>query len=235
MAADSSTQRYLRSVFQLNPVWKAESVIALRSRALKIARLDNKTEVEEGQGDVTVLREAAKTQIATIQSQFWKMPLDQLKRQLEGVDVKRLPDLTPVVRRLRTAAACRAEFPRLLQEKWMGRRLLDAFKAAVVLPPSEAGFVRERFLARITDKQQLKKIKNAVQRIESDYPVLYALERDWFETLKKFKILHYEVGDAYEGGGSGGIDFDFSALTWPVVIGLFIVLRVILRILASGN
>ena len=231
---DTSAKKYLQRTFALNPVWRAEDIVSLRSRSLRIPRKDAISRKEETGVDVARLREAAKRQIGEIQSQFWKLPIDQLKRHLENMDVKKLPELAPVVKRLRTAAACRGEFPRLLQEPWMGRKLFEAFKAAAVLPPSEAGFVRERFMARITSKGQLKKIKAAVSKIESNYPVLYALERDWFTTLKKHKFV--SSGSVYEEEyGGGGWSLDLSGFGWPAWLVVFMVIRVILRLMSSSH
>ena len=182
--------------------------------------------------DVGILRQAAKTQIASVQREFWKLPLADLKRQLESLDVRKLPELAPVVNRLRTAAACRGEFPRLMQESWMDTKLFEAFKTAVVLPPVDAGTVRERFLSRITEKNQLKKIQTAVKKIEADFPVLYALERDWFQTLKGYKVQKTE--SEYAGGG-GSVDFDWSGMGWPLWLVIFFIIRVLLKLVSMSG
>ena len=226
-----SHQRYLKYAFQLNPVWRAADVIDLRARALKKTRFDKSGSKAE-LADVGKLRQVAKTQIASVQREFWKLPLADLKRQLESLDVRKLPELAPVVNRLRTAAACRGEFPRLMQEGWMDAKLFEAFKTAVVLPPVDAGSVRERFLSRVTEKTHLKKIQNAVKKIEADFPVLFALERDWFQTLKGFKIRRVE--SEYEGMG-GSVDFDWSGMGWPLWLVIFIVIRVVLRVMSMSG
>lgn len=206
-------------------------MIDLRARALKKNRLD-KAESKAELVDVSKLRQAAKNQIAAIQREFWKLPLADLKRQLESLDVRKLPELAPVVNRLRTAAACRGEFPRLSQESWMDGKLFEAFKTAVVLPPVEAGAVRERYLNRIADKVHLKKVQSAVKKIETDFPVLYALERDWFQTLKGFKIRKPE--SEYESADDS-IDFDWSGMGWPAWLVIFVVIRILLRFMSTSG
>ena len=127
MTAISDAQaRYLKQALDLNPVWRAADVIELRARALRRTRLD-RPQIQADSVDVSQLRRAAKQQIAQLQTDFWKMPLDALKRQLETLDLQRLPELTPVVSRLRTAAACRVEFQKLAQAPWMDSQLFDAF------------------------------------------------------------------------------------------------------------
>jgi hypothetical protein len=226
-----SHQRYLKHAFQLNPVWRAADVIDLRARALKKTRLDNNRSKEE-LANVGVLRQAAKAQIATLQREFWKLPLTDLKRQLESLDVRKLPELAPVVNRLRTAAACRGEFPRLMQESWMDAKLFEAFKTAVVLPPVDAGAVRERFLSRVTNKNQLKKLQAAVKKMATEFPVLYALEADWFQTIKGFKLQKVESEFAGVGGSA---DFDWSGMGWPVWLLIFIVIRVLIRVVSMSG
>ncbi|MDX1925053.1 MAG: hypothetical protein SFV81_00965 [Pirellulaceae bacterium] len=179
-----------------------------------------------------MLRQAAKGQIAILQREFWKLPLPDLKRQLESLDIRKLPELAPVVNRLRTAAACRGEFPRLMQESWMDSKLFEAFKTAVVLPPVDAGMVRERFLSRVTDKNHLKKLQTAVKKIESEFPVLYALEADWFQTLKGFKIQKLE---SEFGGGGGSVAFDWSGMGWPLWLVIFVIIRGLIKLISMAG
>ena len=227
-----NARRYLEAAFKLNPVWQARQIVDLRARVLRLQRLD-RTESREDAAEVAKLREAARKRVAQIQQEFWKMPIDGLKRQLHSIDVAQLPELAPVLKRLQTAAACRGAFPQLAQERWMEAKLFRAFKSAVVLPPGEAGFIKEKFIARIRDRKQLKKIQRAARKIETDYPLLHALERDWFTTLEKQKVRRVAT-ESYSGGG-GGEGFGFDGLSWPMVLGIVIILKFVLRLLMHMN
>ena len=231
MNSESTRHRYLRRMFQLNPMWQATEVIDLRSRALKIERLD-RAHSNGDRMDVQALRQAAKRQVADLQAEFWKMPLGDLKRQLEAIDVRQLPDLAPVVGRLRTVASCRGEFPRLAQEDWMDLKLLNAFRAAAVLPPTEAGYAREAFLARVHDKKDLRRIQYAARKIQSEYPVLFALEHDWFKTLSKHKLHRTSAND-----NGGGLSIGVPELGWPMWLLIVFIIRMLLRVLSmtGGN
>ncbi|MCC6511230.1 MAG: hypothetical protein IT423_19165 [Pirellulaceae bacterium] len=209
-------------------MWQASQLIDLRARALRLQRLDKKAQGNDV--DIATARQVAKQQIAEIQTSFWKLPLDALKRSLEMIDVRRLPELAPVVGRLRTAAACRAEFPKLSQESWMDLKLFEAFKTAVVLPPADAGYVRESFLARIGDKQHLKKIKHAVRKLQAEHPILYALEHDWFQTLANHKIRYVPSAD-----GSSGISFSLPEMGWPLWLLVFFLIRALLRLISMSG
>ncbi len=228
----NASERYLQLAFQMNPMWQATQLVDLRARALRLKRLDAGQTTEQ-QSDIASLRHSAKKQIAEIQESFWKMPLESLKRRLEVIDVRRLPELAPVVGRLRTAAACRAAFPKLSQESWMDNKLFNAFKSAVVLPPTEAGYARESFMARIRDQSHLKKIRQSVRKLEQEYPLLYSLEHDWFQTLTKHKLRHVSV----DGATSSGVSFSLLEMGWPMWLLIFIAVRVLIRLMtmAGGN
>ncbi len=232
MSSESTAERYLKFALQMNPMYQAQQLIDLRAKVLRLQRLDKSQFIQE-QVDVTALRQAARRQIADVQNNFWKMPIDALKQQLEMIDVRRLPDLAPVVGRLRTAAACRGEFPKLSQESWMDLKLLNAFRSAAVLPPTEAAHAREAFLSRIASNSELKKIKSAVKKLESSYPILYAMEHDWFQTLLNHKLRN----TSGEIGSSGGVEFSMPEIGWPVWLLVFVLIRAILRLImtAGGN
>ena len=225
-SSDQAKTAYLKRAFALNPVWQASDVMELRSRALKRKRLNKAKDVARDKNSQS--REAARNQITRMQKQFWKLPMDDLRRQLEAMSAQSLPEFTPVINRLKTTAMARGEFPRLAQETWMDNDLFNAFKAAVVLPPTEASMHRERFTSRIRNKQHLKAVKTSVKQLQLKYPILYTLERDWFQTLMKQRMQSSRGG---EGGG-----FSLPEMEWPIVIGVVIIVRILVRaIMLSGN
>jgi hypothetical protein len=138
--------------------------------------------------NVQQLRDAYKEFLNRIQAQFWQMPQPMLLQQLASINTAQLPELVPVLDRLKTVANCRSEFPKLAQEPWMVGPLFHAFKTAVVLPQAEAGIVRERFTGSIPSRKELGAIRTAVAKIEQSYPVLFALERNFFQTLLKLEL-----------------------------------------------
>ncbi len=216
MSSETSANRYLRLAFQLNPMWQAEQLMDLRSRALRLPRLDKEQAVAgAGHDDMMALKIAARQQIQAIQSNFWKLPLDSLQQQLANIDVRRLPELAPVVERLRTTAACRAQFPPLSQESWMDPKLFNAFKTAVVLPPAEAGHIREFFLSRIGDKHQLKGLKKAAQMLEAKYPVLYDWNAIGFKRYRSTRFAMWRSTAVFLEEYRLGFPRSVGLLRWP--------------------
>lgn len=221
---DQATARYLKRALALNPVWESAAVCDLRSRAFKKPRLDRTTDSDTNQNAIVRARKSANTTLQRLQSEFWKLPIDELNTQLSSIEVELLPELQPVINRMRKIAEHRSDFPPLSQESWMVPELFQALKKSAVLPPTEAGYVRERFLRRIKSRQQLRRIKTAAKRLESAYPALYEIQRDWFQTLQKQKGVTKTVDPEY---GSGGVEFSMPEFGWPAWLILFIVLRAI--------
>ena len=158
---------------------------------------------------------------------FGTMPLDQLQRSLLEIDVKQMPELTPVVKRLRTAAACRGEFPKLAATKGMDMPLFNAFRKIVVLPPAEAGYIREQFIQSLADRARVRDVRRAIRIIGSQYSILYGLERDWFSTLEGLKKPRV-IGESGDGGG-----FELPEISWFGWVLIFIALRAVLRLMTS--
>ncbi len=228
----SAASRYLRRALVLNPVWESGTICDLRSRALKRPRLDRTEQTSTNEVEVAAARSTATRVIDNVQKQFWKLPIDDLNSQLSSIRVDVLPELEPVINRLRNMAKQRPEFPRVSQEPWMTPELFQALKKSAVLPPTEAGYVRERFLRKIENKKELRKIQRAASEIESAYPGLYDLQRDWFGTLRKQKSVAKSVDPEY---GSGGIEFSVPDFTWPAWLVVFIIIRFILAFMRSSG
>jgi hypothetical protein len=215
---------YLKSAMRLNPVWNSAELLELRRKQLDLRRLD--TVQLPNLQEVGAKRDVVRKQIAQVQSEFWGLPLDQLQRALGAIDVKSVPEFAPVVTRLRTAAACRGEFPRLAQLPGMDLPLFNAFKSAVVLPPAEAGRVRDRFVRSIQDKKRLKEVQKAAKLVQSKYPILFALERDWFATISKLKGTSQIASREVDSGG-GGFSFEMPWFGWWF-------LCIVIKVLLSG-
>ena len=228
---DRRRTKYLRHAFAMNPMWQAKEVLQLRRKALGLSRAagDDRTEDE---AERRAKSQAIRQHIRQLQNHFWTMPLDQLQRSLREIDVQKMPELTPVVRRLRTAAACRGEFPKLAAAKGMDLPLFNAFRKIVVLPPSEAGYIREQFIQSLGDRNRVKDVRRAIRIIDSDYSILYGLERDWFATLQGLKRPR-AAGEA--GAQSGGGGFELPEISWVGWIVIFIAIRAVLRLIMSAG
>ena len=227
-------RQYLRLAFQKNPMWESEQLLDLRRKTFRIAKAvaEPKVTMDPQAGKK---RDAMRRAVDKIQHEFWTLPLEELQRKVSAIDIKEAPDVAGVVKRLRTAAMCRSEFPKLASAKGMHLPLFHAFKTAVVLPPSEAGYVREQFLRSIEDRKQLKTIKRSIGIIQKEYPVLYALEKDWFKTIRETKAPpreRAEQGSLFEGADFSGAGVVFS---WPFIFFLLMLFRVLARLASSSD
>jgi hypothetical protein len=216
MVAISSerARRYLDQAFAMNPVWESARLLDLRRQTLGLSRHDNSQVAALAYEDAQLQREIVRRQVIAAQKEFWQLPIDQLQRSLSAIDVQDVPDFAPVVNRLKTAASCRGEFPKLAQLKGMDMGLFNAFKSSVVKPPADAARVKERFLQSIEDRKQLKQVQKAAKLIQREYPILYALEKDWFATLSKAKrrsSMSLEVDGA---GVAEGVLGSVASIPW---------------------
>jgi hypothetical protein len=231
MNNSTSAAAYLKQVAELNPMWRSSDLIDLRASHFNTPRLDGSKSTTAETGDLNELRSAYKEYLNRIQAQFWQMPQPVLIQQLASIDTSRLPELVPVLDRLKTVANCRAEFPKLAQEPWMTWPLFHAFKTAVVLPQTEAGIVRERFTGSIPDKKELTRIRKAVANIEQQYPILYALERNFFQTLIKLELnttVPKQTKSIRQDDGDGGFG-------WVIILICFIIIKVLAAVFTAGS
>lgn len=222
-------REYLKGAFAFNPMWQSKEVLDLRRKTFGLSRVDGDDATE----DVAARREkshAVRQHLRQLQNHFWTMPLDQLQRSLLNIDVQQMPELAPVVKRLRTAAACRGEFPKLASVRGMDMALFNAFRRIVVLPPAEAGYIREQFIQSLYNRARVKDVRRAIRVIKTDYSILYGLERDFFSTLENLKRPR-AVGQASQGGGG----FELPEIGWFGWILIVIVIRVIVRLMMSAG
>lgn len=227
---DPEARRYFSRMLQMNPLHDPAGVLAVRRRALGL-----KAAVDDGPlvsaAPTGQLRAAALEELDRLRREFWTLPLQPLQSALEGIDVKRLPDLVPLVTRLRTVAACRSAFPQLASTPGIHLPLFHAFKTAVVLPPGEAGPHKEKFIRSIKDKEQLKRTRQTVQKIRQEYPVLFQLESDWFETLSKIKKPRAKSVSREEPEYVFESETNWGALSPGIIVAIVILLRILLAAL----
>ncbi|MEM6692201.1 MAG: hypothetical protein AAF664_22420 [Planctomycetota bacterium] len=223
------TRRYLKAVLEKNPIWQSDEILELRRKALRLKPAVRLKKASDSQSKDYQQRDAMRRAVELIQREFWSMPLNELQRRLEAIDTRRAPDQAPVIKRLRTTASCRGEFPKMAKMPSMHLGLFRAFKTAVVLPPADAGYVREQFLRSINDRKEFKQIKRSIASLEKQYPMLYALERDWFQNIRSRKKPPKAESSGGWGSqaseGTGVLEF-FST---PVLIAVFLIGKMVLR------
>ncbi len=93
-----------------------------------------------------------------------------------------------------------------------------------MLPPAEAALHKEEFIRKVRGRQQLKVVRRTVQLIERDHPLLYDLEKDWFETLGKLKARRTKAQPVRSGTG----EVEWSYYSPLVVFGVIVMVRILL-------
>lgn len=225
---EARSKRYVQLALTVNPIWQAPQLLHLRHQLLGTKPVYQESTTESS--DQVRQRHLLKQRLVAIQHEFWKLPLDQLQTQLKQIDVTRFPELGPLAERLTLAATCRADFPKLAQLPKMDMPLLNAFRAAVVLPPKEAGQVRENFLRTLDSSERLQSAKRGADLISKNYPHLFALEKDWFRTIAQQKQPYSSLPIEYRSQSSG-FDFSWQELSWPAILLLIILFRALVTIL----
>lgn len=231
--AVSDSQRYLGQIFSLNPLEQAAEILSLRRSFLRIPRpADRLTPEAEGLTDPAALseqRERTRQQLKKIQSEFWQLSHESLASLLDGVSQTTLPEFRPLIHRLKIVASCRSEFQKLLVRKDTDTHLVSAFRAAVTLSPDKATGARERLIYGINSTERLKKAKSTVRLIQTEYPILFKLEQDWFNTILKSKLKKGEV--ITTPFASREFSFDFGGYGWVFAVIFATFLRILFGIL----
>jgi hypothetical protein len=185
-------RQYLEQVLAFNPGQHSAELLALRRSFLRLPRLADRlafrASTEVGPVESRLKREKALAQLRKIQADFWQLSHEALISQLDGMQRFQTPEFRAVTTRLRIVASCRQEFGQLLARKDTDRHLVSAFRSAVTLSPDQATGARERFLYSLDSPERLKRVKATVRLIQTKYPLLYDLEKDWFRTITSYKL-----------------------------------------------
>lgn len=216
-------QKYCAELLRINPLYDPVGVLAFRREKLGI-KPAVPPETWQWSMPSTEERRKVEQQLDRIRQEFWTLALDQLKAVLEKLDVRRLPEFQPAVSRLRIVAGCRSEFPKLAAEQGMNRDLFAAFKTAVVLPPAEAGPIKQRFLRSLHDADRHRSAVSTAKMIKSKHPLIYDLERDWLDAIITRKRPQANAPESIVETP----DFDFSGMMPGLGVMLLILLRLLL-------
>lgn len=223
-ASDRDARRtaYLYRLLQLNPLDKADEIIALRSGYLQLGRPCVAEEVLE---DREAKRSEAQDAINAVRSRFWSFGLTRLHSHLAAIDVREFPDLQYALQRLQVVADCRERIPLLTEHPDFDRRVFSVFKRVLVLSPREAAHAKEDALRSLQSSERRRAVYRMVKLIERELPELYELERDWLDSLKRRKrgMISLSARSARDRSAewtrTGGVDLrGFGWLVWLLVI-----------------
>lgn len=175
---------YVVEMLQRNPLYEAEWIVDSRSAFLG---LGSRRVAESPTPDHSAQRDRLQADIDAVRNQFWTLALDDLLQRITGLDGSRFPELQPALRRLRTVAGLRVEFPRLATHKRAYLPLVHALKRCAVLPPRESSQVKEQFLMTHSRSGDLPAAREAVEMMRREFPALFELEADWLKTIEQLR------------------------------------------------
>ena len=183
----SKAQAYLREMFQMNPVWQSRQIVSFRRETLGLKSIaPDQPASHEDHARIERGRERAKKLLKHLQDNFFQMELERLQEELQSINTDLFPELSPIVERLRVATRHRDELISLHEDASLDKELLRAFGGAIILPPAEAGFVREQYLQSLKSGSQIRKARRTANYFKQRLPDLFGLERDWLTTVSDF-------------------------------------------------
>ena len=171
-------------------------------------------------------REAIEIQLEMVRSQFWKLSDQKLRENLNAINARDFPELKAGVDRLQLLAMYRQSITELGKHKKRETNLYNTFRRIVMVPPREAGEIKERYLRAFATSNARENVFLMIKMMEKEYPELYALEADWFRQITKIKK---RSAQAASQGGSGG---DWGIPGWMIWFGFLMLIRFVYRIVA---
>ena len=222
MSSVGNKANYLIRVLQMNPHVEAESILAIRAKMFGLVDSSRKPKADERLDERRLM---LRNQIDELRSQFWTLQVQTLRSRLDALSVQNFPDLRAAVDRLKLISLYRDQFNQLGKHRDRNINLLNTFKRIIMMPPRDAGRIKEKYLRKIAHSSSLGDMKKMVRTMKKQFPDLYNVESDWFKEIERIKARE---SMSYDGGGGGGIEIP----GWLIIFGIYFVIK-ILVLLAS--
>lgn len=190
MALADSSRAYLQSVFALNPLEHADEIARRRRerRGLPVRQVAAAELVHEA-------REWAAGEITALRAEFTSLSAEALAHRLSDARLAAFPDVALACARLRTYAECKPRLAELEQRGAIDMAFARLLELLIVLPTGPASRLRQDLLRGLPTTNdtlranehgiviQARVARRAALRIARAAPQVYALEREWLETL----------------------------------------------------
>jgi hypothetical protein len=173
---------YVHHCLQLNPATQAREILLRRSQALGLTLPDEPLGVDAARGRQD-LRTRLQGQLDAIRQVFWTQPVAVLQQDLNRLDVADFPELLSSVNRLRYLSDLRDQVVYLTGCPNINANLLNTLKRVFMLPPQEAGRLKNQYLAALPSNPALPQIQAMVQMMAQQVPQLYQVEQVWFDQM----------------------------------------------------
>jgi hypothetical protein len=238
--ANDRTLKYLKRALTLDPYTRGGDIVRLRGKFHRSPVPADVRGDRDGGGDFQRQHASAHRRLAGLRGRFWDLPAALLNSTLAAIDTKRFPDLAGAVARLKVVAAARDELKREDPLDTSSPGVWDLLRTALVAEAGEAADARRKLEGKAARSTYRGVMVRAMEHVRVHTPDVYALEKDWFDALRRGKgsAAATLLGAANrtsssatrpapreaEEGGVGG---------WAVMVGIGLFMGIV-RILVSG-
>lgn len=228
-ASPKQKLKYAWRALQLNPAMQGEQIVKQRLIALGLVE---ESTLSRGS---TEQRVQIRQQLDELRDKFWVTHPEYLVEQLDGLNVAPYPELKVSVARMRKLCEVKPLVEKLSMRKKKDINFINTFKRIFLLPPREAGKVKERYLRNLATNQAIDMVQSTVRTIQEKYPQLYEVESDWFGQILRIQS-RYRVVEPDET--ETGVYYDDDGFEIPVyliiVLGVF-ALRIAAMVFRSSQ
>lgn len=214
---DAERNAYLQTVLQMNPLQRAEEILALRNRYRRIKTPTTRAVTEV---DTRELRQQAVDGLQQVREQFWKERLTTLQQSLDALPLKPFPDLRKAAQRLKVVATHRQDFPGLAESPGFDPDLFSRLKQILVVSPREAGPLKEAVQESFAEAGPRKRALKMLALLERELPDVYALEEDWFDLLRRERASRWVRRPLEQSQSVGTSPLRYVWFLIPVIVSI---------------
>lgn len=172
---------YFLEQLRTEPREGAERIVARRGEAIGVM-----SAADEAQRDFEVAQMLGQT-VAAFRESFWATPVETLVQQLDALDCEHFPEYARSVERLKRAALGRDELAVVIQQLGKKRLFAEYLRRTLTLGPRDIAGIREIVHREMFEQKKAKPFKAAAQKIATDFPAAYAIDREWIDEVIRAK------------------------------------------------
>ncbi len=211
--------KYAWRALQLNPATQADQIVRQRLIGLGMTA---ETDVTGSQEQRIEIRQ----QLDQVREKFWVFHPEQILELLNDLPVAPYPELKVSVKRMQRLCTVKPLVEKLSRRKEKDINFINTFKRIFLLPPREAGKVKERYLRNLANNPAIARVQDTVRVIREKYPQLYEVESDWFSQMLLIQSRQPEPSRA---ASASGVSFDLEGMELPFFL-IFVVVMFAVRI-----
>lgn len=215
--------KYVYRCLQLNPAKQAERILDERAIALGLPTrvpVNGAAEIKKRQAR----RQKLQQELDSIRTVFWTAPGAQVQANLQRLDVDDFPELKKGVERMLHLSEIREQVNGLMGLPHSNANLVLTIKRVMMLPPIEAGRVKDEYLLMLPFHESLASVKSMIRVLKNRFPQVFQMEQAWFEQILASKAgRRYIARRQTESSGESESYFQEMSYSFFVIV-FFLVL-----------